>query len=189
LSAPTAGLRILLALKEFGFPPTRFEVEVSEAAIMKNLDAARAAIEALRKAGVRVTLDDFGAGASSLAQLRELALDKIKIDRSFIDKVCRDPKIAVLTRAIIDMCRRLGLPCVADGIERPEQLDELRLGGCAGGQGALFAGPMPEAMVVEFIKDRLSQAACDAPRRSTRPTIRPKVWPRIRGWRNRRVSA
>jgi EAL domain-containing protein (putative c-di-GMP-specific phosphodiesterase class I) len=159
LSAPTTGLRIVSALKEFGFPLTRFEVEVSEAAIMKNLDAARATIEALRKAGVRVTLDDFGAGASNLAQLRDLPLDKIKIDRSFIDKVCRDPKIAVLTRAIIDMCRRLDLPCVAEGIERQEQLDELRLGGCAGGQGPLFASPMPEAMVAEFIKDRLHQAA------------------------------
>ncbi len=159
LTAPATGLRIVSALTEFGFPPARFEVEVSEAAIMKNLDAARATIEALRKAGVRVALDDFGAGASSLAQLRDLALDKIKIDRSFIDKVCRDPKIAVLTRAIIDMCRRLDLPCVAEGIERQEQLDELRLGGCVGGQGALFAGAMPEAMVAEFIKDRRSQAA------------------------------
>jgi diguanylate cyclase (GGDEF)-like protein len=159
LSAPTTGLRIVSALREFGFPPTRFEVEVSEAAIMKNPDAARATIEALRKAGVRVTLDDFGAGASSLAQLRDLALDKIKIDRSFIDNVCCDPKIAVLTRAIIDMCRRLDLPCVAEGIERREQLDELRLGGCDCGQGALFAAAMPEAMVAEFIKDRLSQAA------------------------------
>ncbi len=159
LTAPTTGLGIVSALKEFGFPPTRFEVEVSEAAIMKNLDAARATIEALRKAGVRVALDDFGAGASSLAQLRDLALDKIKIDRSFIDKVCCDPKIAVLTRAIVDMCRRLDLPCVAEGIERQEQLDELRLGGCAGGQGALFASAMPEAMVAEFIKDRRSQAA------------------------------
>ena len=57
------------------------------------------------------------------------------------------------------MCRRLDLPCVAERIERQEQLDELRLGGCAGGQGALFAGAMPEAMVAAFIKDRGSQAA------------------------------
>ena len=62
-------------------------------------------------------------------------------------------------RAACHNCRRLDLPCVADGIERQEQLDELRLGGCAGGQGALFAVPMPEAMVAEFIKDRLIEAA------------------------------
>jgi len=109
---PTTGLRIISALSEFGLRRTRFEVEVSEAAIMKNLDAARATIEALRTAGVRVALDDFGA-ASSLAQVRDLALDRIKIDRSFIDRICFDPKIASLTRAILDIGRRLGLSCVA----------------------------------------------------------------------------
>jgi diguanylate cyclase (GGDEF)-like protein len=159
LAAPAAALRLVSALGEFRLPLTRFEVEVSEAAIMKNFSAARATIEALSTAGVRVTLDDFGAGVSSLAQMRDLALDKVKIDRSFIDKVCYDPKIATLTRAIVDMCRRLGLACVAKGIERQEQLDELRFDGCAGGQGALFASAMPEAMVTEFIREQRSRAA------------------------------
>jgi diguanylate cyclase (GGDEF)-like protein len=159
LETPTMALRIVSALTEFGLPPTRFEVEVSEAEIMKNFAAARTTIEALRTAGVRVTLDDFGAGASSLAQMRDLAIDKVKIDRSFIDKVCCDPKSATFTRAIVDMCRRLGLACVADGVERQEQLDELRLSGCAGGQGALFAGAMPGAVVIEFINRRRSPAA------------------------------
>jgi diguanylate cyclase (GGDEF)-like protein len=159
LSMPTTGLRIVSALSEFGLAPTRFEVEVSEAAIMRNLDAARATIEALRTAGVRVALDDFGAGASSLAQLRDLALDRIKIDRSFIDRICSDPKIASLTRAILDMGRRLGLPCVAEGIERQEQLDELRLSGCASGQGTLFASALPAAMVAELIERQRCRAA------------------------------
>jgi diguanylate cyclase (GGDEF)-like protein len=159
LSLPTTGLRIVSALSEFGLPPARFEVEVSEAAIMKNLDAASATLEALRAAGVRVALDDFGAGASSLAQVRDLALDRIKIDRSFIDRICSDPKIASLTRAILDMGRRLGLPCVAEGIERQEQLDELKLCGCASGQGILFASEMPAAMVAELIQRQCCQAA------------------------------
>jgi diguanylate cyclase (GGDEF)-like protein len=72
LSTPTTRLQIVAALSEFGLPPTRFEVEVSEATIMKNVDAARATIEGLRTAGVRVALDDFGAGASSLSQVRDL---------------------------------------------------------------------------------------------------------------------
>ena len=96
----------------------------------------------------------FGAGYSSLGQVRDLSLDKIKIDRSFVERVCLDPKIASLTRAIVDMARRLDLPCVAEGIESPEQLDELRLGGCAEGQGWLFAPAMPEAMVARFIEER-----------------------------------
>jgi len=103
---------------------------------------------------VRVALDDFGAGHSSLAQVRDLALDRIKIDKSFVDRICLDPKIASLTRSIVDMARRLDLPCVAEEIERPDQLEELKLSGCAGGQGWLFAGAMPEAMVSRFIAER-----------------------------------
>ncbi len=158
LSKRNAGSDIVEALEESGFSPTRFEIELTETAIMKNLDAARSTIETLRAAGVRVALDDFGAGYSSLAQVRDLSLDKIKIDRSFVDRVCLDPKIAGLARAIVDMARRLDLPCVAEGIESPEQLDELRLGGCAEGQGWLFAHAMPEAMVARFIEEQ-SRAA------------------------------
>ena len=154
LSKPSAGFEIVLALKEFGLPPSRFEMEVTETAIMKNLDRARATIDMLRAAGVRAVLDDFGAGHSSLSQLRDLALDKVKIDKSFVESLSDDPKIASLTRAIVDMCRRLDLPCVAEGIERQEQLDELRLAGCEGGQGWLFARPMPAGMTLKFIEER-----------------------------------
>ncbi len=154
LLRPNAGPDIVAALEEFGFCASRFEAEVTETAIMKNFDAARATIEMVRAAGVRVALDDFGAGHSSLAQVRDLALDRIKIDKSFVDRVCVDPKIASLTRSIVDMARRLDLPCVAEGVERPEQLEELRLGGCADGQGWLFAGAMPEADAARFIAER-----------------------------------
>jgi diguanylate cyclase (GGDEF)-like protein len=159
LSAPTTCLCVISALSEFGLPPARLEVEVREAAIMKNIGAARDTIEALRTAGVRVALDDFRAGPSGLGQLRDLALDRIKIDRSFIDRICSDPEIASLTRAILDMGQRLGLPCVAKGIERQDQLDELRLIGCASGQGTLFASAMPAAMVTEWIERQRCRAA------------------------------
>ncbi len=127
---------------------------------MKDLGAASATIETVRAAGVRVALDDFGAGHSSLAQVRDLALDRIKIDKSFVDRICLDPKIASLTRSIVDMARRLDLPCVAEGIERPDQLEELKLSGSAGGQGWLFAGAMPEAMVSRFIAERRGLPHC-----------------------------
>ncbi len=151
---PNTGPDIVVVLEELGFSASRFEVEVTETAITKNFDAARATIEALRAAGVGVALDDFGAGHSSLAQVRDLEFDKIKIDKSFVDRICLDPKIASLTRSIVDMARRLDLPCVAEGIERPEQLDELRHAGCVGGQGWLFAGAMPEAAAARYIADR-----------------------------------
>ena len=148
-----------MALEEAGLRPARFEVELTETAIMKNLDAARATMDMLRAAGVGVTLDDFGAGHSSLSQLRDLALDKVKIDKSFVDRICQDARIASLTQAIVDMCRRLDLPCVAEGIERQDQLEELRRAGCEGGQGFLFAQAMPEAMAASFIEARRSRAA------------------------------
>ena len=154
LARPNAGSDIVAMLAEFGLPPTRFEIELTEAAIAKDLGAACSTIAAVRAAGVRVALDDFGAGHSSLAQVRDLEFDKIKIDKSFVDRVCLDPKIANLTRSIVDMARRLDLPCVAEGIERPEQLEELRLAGCVGGQGWLFAGAMPEAAATQYIEDR-----------------------------------
>ena len=157
LARPNAGSDIVAALEEVGFPPTRFEIELTEAAIMKDLEAASATIDTVRAAGVRVALDDFGSGHSGLAQMRDLALDKIKIDRSFVDRLCYDPKIAGLTRSIVDMAGRLDLPCVAEGIERPEQLEELKLGGCAGGQGWLFAAAMPEAVAARFIAERRGQ--------------------------------
>ena len=158
LSQRDAGEKIVAALREVGLPPTRFEVEVTETAIMRNLEAARATIATLRAAGIRIALDDFGAGYSSLAQVRDLALDRVKIDKSFVERICEDRKIASLTRAILDMCLRLGLPCVAEGIERPDQLEELRLGGCAAGQGWLFARPLSEANAARFIEERRSAA-------------------------------
>jgi len=154
LVRPDAASDIIATLEELGLPPTRFEIELTEAAVMKDLEAASATIDAVREAGIRVTLDDFGAGHSSLAQVRDLALDKIKIDKTFVDRVCLDPKIAGLTRSIVDMARLLGLPCVAEGIERWEQLEALRLAGCAVGQGWLFAGAMPEETAARFIAER-----------------------------------
>jgi diguanylate cyclase (GGDEF)-like protein len=143
---------ILEVLAEVGLSPARLEIEVTETAILKDIQSAAATVNALRAAGVRVALDDFGAGYSSLAQVRDLELDTIKIDRSFVERVCEDPKIAKLTRSIVEMARRLDLPCVAEGIERADQLEELRRNGCARGQGWLFAEAMPEAMVAGFIE-------------------------------------
>jgi diguanylate cyclase (GGDEF)-like protein len=151
LSKPRVAAEIVAALHDSGLDPRRFTIEVTETAIIKNLDAARVTLEALRAAGVSVTLDNFGAGSSSLAQLRDLALDQIKIDRSFVARLCHDPKIAILTHAIVDMAQRLDLSCAAEGVESPEQFEELKRSGCAYGQGRLFANPMSKAMTYDFL--------------------------------------
>jgi predicted signal transduction protein with EAL and GGDEF domain len=159
LSRPSAGLKIVSIISECGLPPKRFEAEVTETAIMKNLENARRTIEALKAAGASVALDDFGTGYSSLSQIRDLPLDKIKIDKSFVDRICADPRIASLVRSIVDMCERLELRCVAEGIERQDQLDELKLCGCYAGQGYLFSRPVPKEKVHEYICGLARQAA------------------------------
>ena len=159
LSKPGAGLKILATIAECGLPPQRFEAEVTETAIMKNVGNARNTIESLRAAGIRVALDDFGTGYSSLSQIRDLPLDKIKIDKSFIDRICIDPRIANLVRSIVDMCNCLELRCIAEGIERQDQLDQLRLCGCNSGQGYLFSRPLPQEKVDEYICELARSAA------------------------------
>ena len=139
---PSAGLRIAKTLAECGLPMHRFEAEITETALTRDVEAARATIECLRQAGARVSLDDFGTGHSSLSQIRNLPLDKVKIDKSFVDQISTDPRMRNLVEAIIVMCDRLGLRCVAEGIEHQEQADILRMNGCHGGQGYLFARPL-----------------------------------------------
>ena len=159
LSKREASRHILTLLDEARLDPARLIVEVTETAVVKNLDGARATVDALRAAGVRVALDDFGAGFSSLARMRDLKLDGIKIDRSFVSRICDDPKIASLTESIVELARRLDLACVAEGIERPEQLAQLLRDGCVSGQGWLFAPAMPEDRVAAWLRKREAEAA------------------------------
>lgn len=147
LVRPGSGLRIISILAEMNFPPSRFEAEVTETALMKDLQAARNTIDNLKAAGCRVSLDDFGTGYSSLSQIKDLPLDKIKIDKSFVDHICDDQKMSQIVRSIINMCGHLELACVAEGIEEPGQLAHLKEKGCNHGQGYLFSRPLPKEEV------------------------------------------
>ncbi len=109
--------RILKLLVETGFPPQRLEVEITEGAIFENVELAQTIIHSLKNQGIRVAYDDFGTGYSSLTHLRELPFDRIKIDRSFISSVARDKDSADMVRGITSLCRSLGLPITAEGIE------------------------------------------------------------------------
>lgn len=156
LIKPGASLRILAALAQAGLPPSRFEAEVTETAIMRDVETAQATIVNLRAAGVHVTLDDFGTGYSSFSQLRHLSLDKLKIDKSFIDSIAGDHRAASLVNGIISMCSDLDLDCVAEGIEHTDQLAMVKGMGCNAAQGYLISRPLsPEAtMVLLGVSDR-----------------------------------
>jgi diguanylate cyclase (GGDEF)-like protein len=137
--------RLLAVLHETGFPAHRFEVEITENALIGDLDLARHIVLALKSHGIRVALDDFGTGYSSLNHLSELPFDKIKIDRSFVHTMHERPESASIVNAIIGLGHSLNLPTTAEGIESQADVDMLMRLGCTAGQGFLYSKPVPAA--------------------------------------------
>ena len=142
LQDPSFAERILSILTETGFAPGRLEVEVTETALVNDMDSARSTLESLRNLGVSIALDDFGTGYSSLYYLREIRFDKVKIDRSFVQSLPDNTESMKIVDAIMGLARSLGLVTTAEGIETPESLAWLSEQGCRYGQGYLFGRPM-----------------------------------------------
>jgi diguanylate cyclase (GGDEF)-like protein len=138
---PRLAREILDVLIQASFPPHRLEIEITESAVVKRLDEAKATLQSLRNLGVRIALDDFGTGYSGLHHLRALHVDTIKIDRSFVTEMLEEPEDAKLVEAMIALGRALGLKTIAEGIETPEVLARLKELGCDAGQGFLFGKP------------------------------------------------
>jgi diguanylate cyclase (GGDEF)-like protein len=147
LRDPTLGLRIISILGQTGFSPRRLEIEITEGALIENIEVARTVIDELRVAGVRIAIDDFGTGYATLAQLLSFHLDKIKIDRSFVSRLNSSADSLVIIRAIIGLAKGLGLTTTAEGIEDVEQLECLKFNGCTEGQGYLFSKAVPAAEI------------------------------------------
>ncbi|GAA2508189.1 putative bifunctional diguanylate cyclase/phosphodiesterase [Winogradskya humida] len=135
------------ALREHGLPGNSLTVEVTESSLIADLDAAATTLREVKALGVRISLDDFGVGYSSLTYLRKLPVDVVKIDRSFVRELAWDNKAKVLFKAVLDLVHALGLTCVAEGIEEPRQLGQLLAMGCARGQGYLFSPPVTADLV------------------------------------------
>ncbi|HEV7253680.1 MAG TPA: EAL domain-containing protein [Mesorhizobium sp.] len=135
------GLHILSILERTGFDPRRLEVEITETGLMSDPSSAKKIVEDLKRCGIRVSLDDFGTGQSSLGRLREFPFDKLKIDRAFVNAILDDKPAEHIVRAILSMCEGLGMESVAEGIEQEAQFQKLVSFGCLGGQGYLFGKP------------------------------------------------
>lgn len=135
--------KMLTILEQSGFPPWRLEIELTETAVMDDLELAKLQMQKFKDAGVGIALDDFGSGYSSLGQIRDLPLDKVKIDKSFTDQICTDVKIRHIVQALIQLCRQIDIICVVEGVEDLEQLGLLSDMGCELGQGYLFSKPIP----------------------------------------------
>ncbi len=130
--------KVLRTLRETGFPPHRLEIEVTESAMFCDLERAKAALQSLKNQGVRIALDDFGTGYSSLYLLRELPIDKLKIDCSFVGRMTVNKECATIVGALVGLGRALGLQVTAEGVEDAATAQALRALGCEFAQGYLF---------------------------------------------------
>jgi diguanylate cyclase (GGDEF)-like protein/PAS domain S-box-containing protein len=126
-------------------------LEITESVLLGDVDEARDRLDRLRALGVRLALDDFGTGYSSLTYLRRFPVDAIKLDRSFVAGLDTDPGDAAIITAVVELATALGKECIAEGVEREEQLDSLRRLGCGAGQGYLFSRPLPAAQMEQLL--------------------------------------
>ncbi len=143
LTRPGVAADVTRALVASGLRPERLHLEITETALITASATLARELRELSELGVRIALDDFGTGYSSLSLLRQFPVDLVKIDRSFIEPVLSERSAYAIVKAVLGMCRDMGLPTVAEGIETTEQLDLLRELGCSHGQGYLFGRPVP----------------------------------------------
>jgi diguanylate cyclase (GGDEF)-like protein len=139
------------AVEAFGLAPASLTLEITETVLMQDTEATLSVLRALKALGVRLAIDDFGIGFSSLSYLRRLPVDVVKIDRSFVAGVATGTEEWTLARGIIRLVHSLGLETVAEGVERPEQRAHLMALGCRLAQGYLFARPAPADAITELL--------------------------------------
>lgn len=140
-------------LRESGLSAGRLELEITESTIMREPEKAIAVLREIHEQGVKISIDDFGIGHSSLAYVKRLPVDRLKIDQSFVREIGRDVNDEAICRTVIELARNLGLDAIAEGVEREEQVDFLRTEGCRFAQGYLFSKPLP-AMTLQDLWQR-----------------------------------
>jgi EAL domain-containing protein (putative c-di-GMP-specific phosphodiesterase class I) len=143
---------VMIALRDTGLPPECLTLEITESALMQDVESTTATLEALKATGLRLAIDDFGTGYSSLSYLRRFPVDILKIDRSFVATLDSSDTEAALVRSILSLGRTLELETIAEGIEREGQLRELRALGAHLGQGYFFARPLDADAMTAVIR-------------------------------------
>ncbi len=139
-------------LKEFGVPPERLTLEVTETMLIENPERALEVATLLTDQGIRISIDDFGTGYSSLNYLRKLPAKELKIDKSFVMRMDEEEGDAVIVRSIIDLAHNLGLKATAEGVETGAVWSRLQSLGCDTGQGYFFARPIPVEVLAEWMR-------------------------------------
>ncbi len=158
----TLALKILAALAASGLPASRLELEITEAVLIRDDEAALAILHQLRAIGVRIALDDFGTGYSSLSYLQRFPFDKIKIDRCFVDDLAEPDGSSCIVQAVVNIAAARDMTTTAEGVETKQQLELLRALGCAEMQGYLFSQAKPAAEIKQLFFTHQQKSAAVA---------------------------
>jgi diguanylate cyclase (GGDEF)-like protein len=157
--SPTLGLHVVAALASSGMKPSRLELEITEAVLIRDDDGALATLQQLRAIGVRTALDDFGTGYSSLSYLQRFPFDKIKIDRCFVKDVAQCDGSASIVQAVVNIAASRAMTTTAEGVETEAQRETLRALGCTEIQGWLFSPARPAAEIRQILNMQPNKAA------------------------------
>jgi diguanylate cyclase (GGDEF)-like protein len=155
----TLALKVASALAASGLPADRLEIEITEAVLIRDDDAALAVLHQLRDIGVHIALDDFGTGYSSLSYLQRFPFDKIKIDRSFIRDITESGGSSSIVRAVVNIATERNMVTTAEGVETQQQLDLLRELGCNQMQGFLFSAARPAGEIQAMLRGERRRGA------------------------------
>ncbi|KQY48477.1 EAL domain-containing protein [Rhizobium sp. Root483D2] len=154
LMDPMTATNVLSIIQRAGLDPRRLELEITETAVMTDADVAQRIVTELRAAGVRISLDDFGTGQSSLGRLRDFSFDKVKVDRAFVSRISADRASEHIVKAIIAMCDGLNLEVVAEGIEDFSEALKLKGLGCGMGQGYFYGKPADSVTTLRYLAEK-----------------------------------
>jgi EAL domain-containing protein (putative c-di-GMP-specific phosphodiesterase class I) len=152
---------LIEVLAEGPFDASALELEITETALMQNIDQARETLNNIGSLGVKLSVDDFGTGYSSLSQLKALPVDSLKIDQSFMENLLEENDDATIVGATIAMAQKMGLTVVAEGVSTVEQLRFLEANHCDEAQGYLFAYPCPAHEFEPFLRAHLGTAVAN----------------------------
>lgn len=149
---------ILHILEQYDVPPEKIELEITETILVDDFEETKKRLSELRKTGIRISLDDFGTGFSSLSYLKGLPIDTLKIDKSFVDTLLTDVNTKIITESIIYMVKRLGYETIAEGVETKEQFAYLQELSCDMIQGYYTGRPMPAEGIDDLLKEQTEKA-------------------------------
>ena len=145
-------LNVVSSMEKYALEPSDIEIEITESVFMEDYEEAILVLRSLKDKGFKISLDDFGTGYSSLSYLKDMPIDTLKIDKSFVDTILTDESTSIITDAVITMVKKLGLETIAEGVETQEQYEYLKKMNCDNIQGYLLGKPMGNDKIIELLQ-------------------------------------